>query len=791
MVQDLRHALRSLRKSPGFTAVAVLTLGLGIGANSAIFSVVDAYLLRDLPYPHADRLVSVYDVQSGYGTAPASFLEWRDIQEHGEMFDAVAASFSRSMNYVGHELPERVRVMLVDPQYFDLHGVAPVVGRLFVTEEDAEGGAGAIVVTESFWRTRLAGQAAALGDIVRFSDRPYTVVGVVPDAAVMTGTPIVGYVPLAANAPWRDRGTHYLTVTGRLRDGLALDAARARLDALADRLRTEHETDHGLFLQPLRTTIAGDARGLLFALLGAVGFVLLIATANVANLMLVRAAGRGAEFAVRTALGATRVQLVRQLLTESLVLGLMGAAAGTLLGVWGTQVLVEVLPGSLRRLAVAFDVRVLGFTVLVALVASLVVGAAPAMLELRKSIGTGITGARAAGGTKDARRARSALVVIELALSLVLLIGATLMIQGFARLLKVDPGFQARELLTLSTNLPPTRYPDNADRVEFVDQLTARLSALAGVDRVAVANNRPFGGSMNGSVRVEDAPEQAGPPNAEKRIVSEDYFRALGVPLLRGRLFTAADREGAPMVAIVSQSLAEAAWPGEDPLGKRIASLTCGDGCWETVIGVVGNVREYTLHDAAPMAVYYPLRQIPLSGMNILVKTAGDPTRRVAPIRRAVADLDPVLPVYNVRTMQESISASVADRRLTTFLLGTFALVAVLLAAVGVAGVISYAVSQKTREIGLRVALGSTSHQVVGMIVRQGMRLAVLALAAGLPAGFLLARLLRSQLYDLPATHPAAYGAAALLLTFVAGLACYVPARRAAQVDPIVALRHD
>jgi predicted permease len=794
MPTDLRYALRSLRRQPGFTGVAVLTLALGIGATSAIFSLVDSYLLRPLPYPHADRLVTVSDDQPSYGEAPASFEEFRDWKTEARTLEAVTAWFGINVNYAGGELPERLGMMLVAEGHFELLGVAPLAGRLFALEEEQDGGPPAVIVSEGFWNTRLGGRPGAIGDVLRLSDKVYTLVGVVPDAPEAGLGVAMVYAPLVPNAPWRDRGTHYLQVLGRLREGQTLESARGELRALGLRLQEARATDHGLVIAPLRDRFVADARGMLLALLGAVGFVLLIATANVANLLLVRSAARGQEFAVRSAIGARRSRLIRLVLTESLLLGVVGAGAGALVGMWSTSLLVGAMPPSIPRPpTVSFDLRVLAFTTAVAVGAALLCGLVPALLELRYAPAESLSGARAAGAGVRARRMRGGLVVSELALSLVLLVGAGLMIHSFKRLLDVDPGFRPDGLLTLSANLPAARYPDAQRRLAFSEAVTARLRQLPGVTGVAVANNLPLVGGMDGDVEIEGRTQDpTDRPNAEKRIVSESYFQVMGIPLRRGRLFGLADRLGGPNVVVVSEVMAERLWPGEEPIGKRIRSLTCGEECWEEVIGVVGDVREEGLDQAAPMEVYYPARQLPLGAMDLLIRaTTDDPAALVGPVRRAVADLDRLQPVYNIRTMRDIIAASMAGRRLGAFLLGVFAAVAVVLTAVGIGGVISYAVGQRTREIGLRVALGSEPHAVVRLVVRQGMRLALLGLAIGLPAALGLSRFLRAELYEVAPTQPLAYVAATALLAGVALAACWLPARRAARVDPMEALRHE
>ena len=795
LVRDIRYAVRALARTPGFTALAIGILALGIGANGAVFSLVDTYLLRPLPFPDPDRLVVVSDVQPSYGEAPMDYREFRDLEAQGRMLNSVGATFTMSMNYTDGELPERLRVMLVSDRYLELFGTAVVAGRLFAADEAAEGGPPVAVVTEGFWRTRLGGRPDAVGEVIRLDGRAYSLVGVVSDPAINRVTrPVAAFLPLAPNAPWKEPGTHYLQVLARMPAGATVEGTRAELAALATRLQADRGTDHGFTATALRDQLVGNARQLLWALLGAVGFVLLIAAANVANLLLVRAAGRGPEFAVRAALGAGRWRLIRQLVVEGLVLGTLGATAGVVLATWGTKLLGGMLPDSLPRFpAGGRELRLLGFAAAAALGTTVLFGLAPALFELRTGPAAGLGGTRAVGGGgRRAHRARAALVVSELALSLVLLVGAGLMIRSFTRLVQVRPGFRPEGVLTMSAVLAGDRYGQPEQRIQFLDAVTARIATLPGVTAVAAANNVPFSGGMNGGVQVEGRTlEGADVPNAEKRIVTDGYFGTMGIPVRQGRTFGPADRLDGPKVVVISETMARRLWPNESAVGRRIRSLTCGDDCWEEVVGVVGDVREAALDQAAAMEVYYPATQAPPSGFVLLARAADDPASLITPIRQAVAQIDGLQPVYNVQTLSQIVSASVADRRLATLLLSAFAGVALVLAAIGIGGVISYAVSQRTREIGLRIALGSRPQEVTRLVVGQGVRLAALGLGFGVPAALALSRFLRTQLYGVAPTHPLAYALAAAAVVGVAIAASWIPAWRATRVSPMEALRHE
>ncbi len=796
LAQDLRYALRTLAKSPGFTAVAVATLALGIGASTAIFSLVDAVLLRPLPYPQSERLMLVWDAQPAYGDAPASWLEFLEWRKALRCFDRLTGFFNRNVNLSGAGEPERIREALVARDFFEVVGATPELGRRFLPSEHAEGAPRVAVVSHAFWQQHFGGDRSAVGRPVLLDDVAFTVVGVLrsgaPDFSERTPTSV--WIPLEATPPWRDRGSHYLTVLGRLRPGETLAQARAEASSLARSLDAQYHTGHGLRVTELRDRYVGDARPLLTALFGAVGLVLLIATANVANLLLARSSGRIAEFAIRSALGASRLRLVRQTLTESVVLGVFGGLVGVALGAWTVPFIVAAWPpGVPRPLDVDLDARVLAFAAALSIGAAILFGLAPTLLGDRAGLVPTLKGgAGSVGSSQTSRRFRHAVVAGELALALVLLVGSALMVRSFLQLVRVDPGFRTDHLLTFDLNLTERRYPEST-RQPFFETLAARLSSIPGVTGVAAANNLPLSSAMNGDFRIEGRPPfpPGTSPNAEKRIVTPSYFAVLGIPILEGRGFTRTDGEGGHAVVVINRSMAKRFWPAQSPVGHRLKVLACGDDCWEEIVGVAGDVKVSGLDQPAGYEVYIPFREIPLSGMVLAVRTAADPVRVAAMLRPLVAEIDRSQPIFDVRTMDDILASSVAGRRLSAVLLSCAGGLALLLAVVGVAGVAAYAVSRRTREIGLRMALGATSREILAHFLAQSLRLVLTGVAIGLPAAVLLARVLRAQLFEVSLIDPVALLGAPTLLAAAAMVASLVSARQATRVDPMVALRSE
>jgi putative ABC transport system permease protein len=801
---DLRYGLRALLKNPGFTAVAVIALALGIGANSAIFSVVNTVLLRPLPYADPDRLVMVWedDTKHGYPRdtpAPANFFDWR---AQNQVFEGMSATADQSFNLTGVGDPERVDGQAVSANLFSLLGVEPQVGRAFLPEEDQPGEGRVVIMGHALWQRRFGADQGIVGKPVTLNGLSYTVVGVMPPGFQFPGREEELWVPLALTPQQAARrGSHYLRVVARLKPGVTVEQAQAEMNTIAARLQQQYpdaNAEVGAAVVSLHEQVVGDIKPALLVLLGAVGLVLLIACANVANLLLARAASRQKETALRIALGASRWRLVRQFLTESVLLAALGGVVGLLLSVWGVSVLKSFIPENVSQVkAVAVDARVLAFTVLVSLLTGLLFGLAPATqasnFDLNETLKEGGRDSSSGGRGK---RLRGLLVVAEVAVSLVLLIGAGLLINSFLRLRSVDPGFRTDHLLTMRVVLPQQKYPDQARRSAFYDELIRRVEAVPGVKSAAVTNWIPLvnqGDSVG--VSVEGRPDP-GPnrPIVATRVVSPHYFQAMGIKLLSGRDFDErTDRADTPAVVVIDETMAKRLWPGEDPLGRRVTpgSPDSPDD-WCQVVGVVKDVRQFELTAEPKPQMYMLYAQADFfAPRHLVVNTSVEPMSLAATVRKTVWDVDRDQPVSNVSTMEEVLSGSIARQRFSTLLLGVFAGVALVLAAVGLYGVMSYSVAQRTREIGLRMALGAQRGDVLRMVVGQGLKLVLVGVAIGLAAAFALTRVMSSLLFGVSATDPATLAAISLLLISVAALASYIPARRATRVDPLIALRYE
>jgi putative ABC transport system permease protein len=796
MFQDLRFGFRMLLKNPGFTFVAVLTLALGIGANTAIFSVVNALMLRPLPYPDSERLFWV-DYTSSRNTGgeilSPHFLNW---QERSQTLKGIAQFESTTRTLTGAGEPERIEVGQVSASFFTTLGVQPLPpGRNFTAAEDKTGGERVAILSHGLWRRRYNGDQDIVGKTITLNNSIFTVVGVTPEN-FRYFRPFDAWIPLAIDLE-RDRADGNISsqsTVARLKPGVTLEQARAEMDTLLQSYETtmpegRQRIDLRTRLVPLQELLLGDTRRPMLVLLGAVGLVLLIACANVANLMLARAGAREKELAIRGALGAGRLRLVRQMLTECLLLAFAGSAAGLLLATWLTKSLGSLSStntlGEMGRVAsITIDLRVLGFTLLITLVTGLLFGLLPALRFSRTDLNVSLKeGGR--GGGSHGRGLRGALLVGEVALAIVLLVGAGLLIRSFAKLLDVDPGYRPENLLTARIALPP-RYSDNSRRAQFYEQILQRLAALPGVASVGATSHLPLLGYNLGAML---SVEGRAPLDVPISSVNPDYFRTMGIGLRAGRLLNDRDTQDAPSVTVLSETLARRLFPNQDPIGKRF-KLPGSGAELTTVVGVVSDVRHKGLDRDIENALYLSYRQAP-RGMALVLRSAVEPSSLAQALRNAVHEIDPALPVYDVMTMNERLSNSVAARRFNLQLLGGFAALALLLAGVGVYGVISYVVTQRTHEVGIRMALGAQSSDVLRLFIKQGMAMVTLGVALGLIGAFALTRVMKSLLFDVSAIDPPTFACVALLLSLVALAACYLPARRASRIDPLASLRRE
>jgi putative ABC transport system permease protein len=807
--QDLRYGARVLARNPAFTAVAVLTLALGIGANTAIFSVVDQLLLRPLPYPGADRLVLLWEVTpSGRHQNPvsyANFLAWR---RQARSFEGMAAFADQRANLTGIGEPEEVVLQFATPGLFRVLGFPPVLGRGFTPQEVVEDGPRVAVLSHAFWRQRLGGDPKVIGRIIQLNSEPYAVVGVLPagfqwhiQQGSTTGRPAEVWVPLPL--PTEGPGTRgrFLSVVARLKPGVSPARAGAEMKTLAARLAIDapkYNKDFGEEVLTLREQLVGEVRPALLILLGAVGLVLLIACANVSNLLLARAAAREKEIALRAAVGARRLRVVRQLLTESLLLSALGSLLGLVFAWWGLRALVAISPRELVNLrGVGLNLPVLGVTLAVSLATGFLFGLVPALESARLNLNGSLKegGKGSAGQGARNRRLRNALVIAEVALALVLLAGAGLLIKSFVRLQEVDPGFHRENLLTMVVRLPGGKYEEDRQLVAFFHQAAERIRAVPGVRGAGTVSYLPFyggpGSATSFSVEGRPAPPPGEAPTTDVRVTDAGYFGAMGIPLLQGRNFTGVEVREARHVVLVNAAMARQIFPGENPLGKRILVEMSSEAVPTEIVGIVGDVKFASLAEEVRPTVYMPMAELPYSLMTLVIRTTGDPGALAPTARRVLREIDPDQPVSDIRTMNQVMSEAVGRNRFNTLLLGLFAGLATLLAAVGIFGVMSSSVTLRTREIGLRVALGARQGQVLALILKQGLLLTLAGVALGLAGAVALTRLLAGLLFGVGSTDPATFTAIALLLTLVSAIACYIPARRAARVDPLIALRYD
>lgn len=809
LFQDVRYGIRMLLKNPGFTIVAVLALTLGIGADSAIFSVVNAVLLRPLPYDESERLVFLSErspVLEGMSIAYPNFLDWR---EQNNAFESIGVYRRQSYNLTGSGEPERLVAGQVSADLFTVLRVNAGSGRVFTNAEDQPGVPPVVVLSHGLWQRRFGGDPGIIGQNLTLDGRSFTVIGIMPSGFLFPSraemwTP----VGLQAKDPgWESRGNHPgLYAMARLKPGITVEQARDDMDIVAANLEKQYpdsNTGNRATITPALENIVRDIRAELLVLLSAVGFVLLIACANVANLLLARATNRQKEIAIRTALGASRTRIIRQLLTESMLLSFAGGVLGLLLAQAAVKLIVAISPNSIpRAVEIGLDQRVLAFTVAVSLLTGIIFGLAPALQaskpdlnETLKEAGRGSTGRR--------HILRSALVVSEVALTMVLLIGAGLIIRSFYRLQRVDPGFVADHLLTFNVALPQKKYAEGQQRINFYQQLLQNLRALPGVESVGMATGLPLGNNgWQSGFWIEGRPEppQGQRPLTEVAFVSAGYFDTMKMTLLSGRNFTEQDIKPStppdpqhpdfapPTVNVIDEEFARRYFPDENPLGQQLRFW----GGKVTIVGIVRRVKMEGLStDSNRVQSYYPYLQNPGGSMSIVMRTAGDPTALSNEVRQQVLAIDPDQPIYSVQTMGQIWEDSIAPDRLLLMLLGTFAAVALVLAGVGIYGVMAYSVTQRTHEIGIRMALGARQSNVLGMVVRQGMTLAVAGLAIGLVGAWLATRAMASLLFGVSATDPATFAMISVVLAGVALGACLVPARRATKVDPMVALRYE
>jgi putative ABC transport system permease protein len=799
LLRDIRYGARSLLKRPGFTAIALIALALGIGANTAIFSLVNAVLLRPLPFAEPDRLVWVFgNIRNGGNRASVAPLDFLDYRTQNTTFEEFAAlfSFPLALNLTGNGEPERLSATGVTGNYFQALGVKAALGRTFQLENESTGHDQVAVLSYGLWQKRFGGDAAIVNKTFTLDGRKFEVMGVMPQDFSFPQTAEL-WVPINFNysPDMKQRKAHFMRPIGRLKPGVTLAQAQADTDVIARRLEAQYpdtNTGWSLRLVSLREQLVGNTRPTLLLLFGAVGLVLLIACANVANLLLVRAATREREIALRTAMGASRWRIVRQMITESVLLSLVGGSLGALLAIWGVEVLVTLSAGSIPATArVGIDATVLAFTLLISVVTGVLFGLAPALRTMKLNLTESLKeGGRSGSEGGRRNRTRSVLVVLESAIAVVLLIGAGLLIRSLIQLQNTNPGFDANNVLTMRVDLSRQKYETPEKAANFFTQLESRVAGLPGVENVGFVSELPLSGQLNDMpFTVEGRPPVAINEafGADWRRVNQQYFKALQIPLLRGRNFTDQEVRQSAKVLVISERLASSVFPNEDPIGKRLV-MVIGKEPWE-IIGIVGDIRHRGLGSDPDAAMYVPTYQI--GGTNLVIRTQGDPTNLAAAVRKEVQAIDPDQPVAAVRTMDQWVDRSVAEPRYRTALLGLFAVLALVLASTGIYGVMSYSVTQRTHEIGVRMALGARRFDVMRMIVRQGMVLVLLGVGLGLLGAIGLTRLMSTLLFGVTAKDPATFVAVAALLTLVAFVACYLPARRATKVDPLVALRYE
>ncbi|MEW6210872.1 MAG: ABC transporter permease [Acidobacteriota bacterium] len=798
-IKDMRYGTRLLIRQPGFSLIALIALALGIGANTAIFSVVNTVLIRPLPYKNPERLVAVWETFRNVGklenpVTPANFFDWK---EQNQSFEDMTYYVSQPLTLTGGGDPEKIEGVYSADNFLHLFGVDAAMGRIFMSGEATQAGDfGATVISYGLWKRRFGSDPDIIGKQLNVDTYPVKIVGVMPDSFQFPSKEIDLWVPTAMSmeVARQRNAAHYLRVIARLKPGVSYNQADSEIASIAARLEEQYPATNrnlGARINPLREHFFGGIRLALLILFAATAFVLLIACANVANLMLARAASRQREIAIRLALGAGRWRIIRQLFTESLLLSVAGGAAGLLMALWCVEALKSMMPASILQAGeVSIDGRVLGFTFLISILTGLFFGLAPALQATKPALNETLKEGSRDSGTRRSKKLRSLLVVAEVALVLVLMIGAGLMLNSFLRLQSIDPGFKSENLLTMEVYPPYSKYPDTLRRAAFYDQLIARVEALAGVESAGVVNVLPMKTALGEMRYITDHQPQPKFFNAIPTMISPDYFHTMGIPVLKGRAFTASDTKDKPGVIIINEAMARKVWPDEEAVGKRL-KMGVPENPWLTVAGVVKDVQLAPGADPPPQA-FMPYAQVPNFGPRYLVvRAVSDPTNLVAAIRNEVSVIDPDQPIASASLMEEVLSESLSRQRFNMTLLLIFAAIAIALASVGIYGVMSYTVTQNTREIGIRLALGAQTSDVLRLVARQGFLLTVAGVGAGLAGAFALTRLMSNLLYGVTATDPMTFVFVSAILLLVAMLACYIPARRAARVDPIVALRYE
>jgi len=803
LIQDVRYGLRSLAKKPGFTIVAALTMALGIGANTALFSVVNSVLLKSLPFKDPDRVILVLETNAklpGPGTS-ASSLNYRDWKEQSHSFEVLSARQQSTANLTTPEQPEKIQGEKATWEYFKTLGIAPIAGRTFSEEEDRPGGAPVILLSKGLWQRRFGGDPKIVGQTVPINGLSATVIGIMPNDYRPN---LEFWMPLAISYENADRGLHNIQVVGRLAPNVSLESAQAEMKGIAARLANQYpdfNTGWDVVLFPYQNLVTFNIRWALLTLLAAVCCVLLIACINVANLLLARAVSREKEIAVRLAIGATRGRLVRQVLTESVIVSLMGGVVGVLIALWSTQLLVSLNPQGIPRSAeIGIDGHVLLFALAVSIGSGILFGLVPASQSTRRNVNEALKETGKSSTGQHAQRLRGGLVIVQIAFAFMLVVCAGLLLKSFSQLQQVHTGFNQQQVLTMQVNLTPAQYPRATDILAFYREASRRVGAIPGVASASGISQVPLTGGPQFIFSVEGRPlpTPAEAPIASYRIVMPNYFETMNIPLIKGRTFSEADHENASPVVIVNQKMAEHMWPGEDAVGKRMTvgvSLPGEQPDWVTVVGVVGDVKDVSLAGETGMQMYQPITQTPFltqglgRTMNFVIRTRIEPQGVIASSRSVIASINPALPISNQKMMETIIDESVAASRFNMSLFGLFAAIAMSLTIVGVFGVMNYAVTQRTKEIGIRMTLGARPQQVLRLVLKEGLVLCSVGLILGFGGSVLVTRWLSTLLFGVSALDPIVLAAVALLISIVALLTCYIPARRATRLDPIAVLR--